>query len=257
LERSLQSDNKVRTAASKFIYLHINCDKDKEAWSSWTKKYKTPGPAIPMLWIVKPNGEQAHSQVGAKDLVNLLAKFGKELATAAGLSPRQVGLMKAAAKEADVLLEDGKFVSAYEKLSEYADELKSENKALTKVKATYKKIELAAVDKIASATELVETAKSESKRLDGAYQLTVIAFSMKDHEAVNEKCEAAVTKLKADSKNKDVFKQAALLFEAREAARDEDTGKAKKLYEKLIADYKGTEAAKRAQTRLDALSGGS
>jgi TolA-binding protein len=53
-----------------------------------------------------------------------------------------------------------------------------------------------------------------------------------------------------------LFKQADMLFSAREAAREEDTAKAKKLYEKLIADYKDTEAAKRAKAKLDDLGGG-
>jgi hypothetical protein len=256
LERSLQSDTKTKAAASKFVYLHINCDKDKEAWNAWNKKYKSPGNAIPVIWIVKPNGEQAHSQLGGKDFVQLLTKYGKELASAATLTPKQLGLIKAAAKEAEALLEEGRFVSAYERLAEYAEDINSENKALTKVKATVKKIEQAALEKIDSAKELLETAKSEPKKFDGAFQLTVIAASLQDLEAVHKKAESAISKLK-EGKNADLFVQAKLLFDAREAAREEDTAKAKKLYEKLIADHKGSEAAKRAKTRLDELEGGS
>jgi len=256
LERSLQSNAQVKTAASKFVYLHIHCDKDKEAWNAWNKKYKSPGNAIPVIWIVKPNGEQAHSQLGGKDFVQLLTKYGKELATAATLTARQLGLIKAAAKEAEALLEEGKFVSAYEKLAEYAEDINSENKALTKVKATLKKIEQAALEKIDSASELLATAKSEAKRFDGAYQLTYIESSLQDLEAVHKKAETAISKFK-EGKDSELFAQARLFFDAREAAREEDNAKAKKLYEKLIADHKGTEAAKRAKTRLDELEGGS
>jgi hypothetical protein len=204
------------------------------------KKYKPPGSSlgIPAIWIVKPNGEQAHFQMGAKDFVQTLNKFGKELAAAASLSPKQLGLIKAAAKEAEALLEEGKFISAYERMAEFAEDLESENKTLTKVKATVKKIEQAAIDKITSATELVESSKSEGKKLDGAWQLTVIKGSMGDVEAVADKAESAIKKLSDD------------------AAREEDTAKAKKLYEKLIADYKDTEAAKRAKAKLDDLGGG-
>src|SRR5687767_6783459 len=100
-----------------------------------------------MLWIIKPNGEQAHSQMGARDFVNLLTKYGKELAAAgvASLNPKLIGQIKAAAKEADALLEQGKFVSAYEWLVEYNEHFKPENKTLTKVMATVKKIEEAAI----------------------------------------------------------------------------------------------------------------
>jgi len=245
--------------ASKFVTIHINCDSDKEAWSFWTKQYKPPGNGIPMIWVVNPAGELTHSQMGAPQgpkLVEFLSKYAKELSKAV-LSSKQLGLLKAAAKEADALLESGNFVSAYYKLSEFSEELKSDNKALTKVKATLKKIEQAAFDKIASAKESVETGLSESKRLDGAFQLTVVAGKMSEAEAVSEKAEAAIKALKDDAKNAELFKQAKLLYEAREAVADEETDKAKKIYEKVIADFKGTEAARRAKTKLDGLQGGS
>jgi len=260
LEKWMASDSTVKPVTDKFLYHHIDVDKEKDAYEAWLKKYKAPGNGIPMIFVVKSDGTLLHSQCGIsrepKGMAEVFAKFAKEIG-AAGLTPKQIGLMKAAAEEAESLLEEGKFVSAYEKLSEYADDLKSENKLLTKVKATYKKIEQAAADKIDAAKELVETAKSEPKRLDGAYQLTVVAGSMKEVEAVSKKAESVITKLSGESKNTDLFKQASLLFEAREAAREEDNAKAKKLYEKLIADFKGTEAAKRAKTRLDQLEGGS
>lgn len=258
--RSLQSNADYKKAASNFIYIHIDLDKEKEAWAAWSKKYKPGGGGsfgIPAIWIIKPDGEQAHFQSGARDFVKLLSKYGKELATAAALTPKQIGLIKAAAKEAEALLEKGNFVSAYAKLAEYAEDINSENKTLTKVKATVKKIEQAALEKIDSAKELLETAKSEPKKFDGAFQLTVIAGSLQDLEAVHKKAEAAISKLKESKEAELLFVQANLLFEAREAAREEDTAKAKKLYEKLIADYKGSEAAKRAKTRLDELEGGS
>jgi tetratricopeptide (TPR) repeat protein len=255
LERSLQSNATFKAAASKFVVHHIHCDNDKAGWSAWLQKYKPAGGSIgiPAIWIVKPNGEQAHFQSGAKDFVLTLNKFGKTLATAAALTPKTVGLMKAAAKQADALLEEGKFVSAYEKLAEYSEELKDDNKLLTKIKATMKKIEEAALEKIDSAKELVETGKSEGKRLDGAYQLAVIAGNMESCEGVGDKAESTIAALKKESKNADLFKQAALLYEAREAVREEDNAQAKKLYEKAIADFKETEAARRAKTRLDEL----
>jgi hypothetical protein len=246
----------MKAAVSNFIYLHINCDTDKDAWKEFTKKYKTPGNGIPMLWIIKPNGEQAHSQMGAKDIVKLLGKYGKELGKAV-LSTRTLGLIKAAAKEAEALLESGRFVSAYETLGVYSEELKEDNKLLTKIKATMKKIEEAAIEKIGSAKELVEAAKSEGKRLDGAYQLAVIAGNMADCEGVGDKAESTIAALKKESKNVDLFKQAKLLYEAKEAVREEDTDKAKELYKKLIADFKDTEASKRAIAKLDELAGGS
>lgn len=221
------------------------------------KKYKPAGGSIgiPAIWIVKPNGEQAHFQSGAKDFVQLLSKYSKELSTAAVLTPKQIGQMKAAAKEADTLLADGKFVSAYEALAAYAEEIKQDNKALAKIKSTMKKIEAAAIEKVGSAKELVKNGKSESKRLDGAYQLAVIAGNMRDCESVGEKAESAIAALKKEDKNADLFKQASLLYEAREAVRQEDEPEAKKLYERLIADFKDSEAAKRAKTRLDDLKG--
>ena len=218
------------------------------------KKYKPAGGSIgiPAIWIIKPNGEQAHFQSGAGKFVETLNKFSKEL-TKAVVSTKRIGLMKSAAKEADAFLEQGKFVSAYEQLSDYAEDLKTDNKALSKVKATFKKIEDAALEKIDSAQDLVEKGLSEAKRFDGAFQLTVIAGSMKDLESVNEKAEAAIKRLKAESKFAELFKQASEFYAAREAAKEEDTAKAKKLYEKVIADFKGTEVAKRAKAKLEEL----
>ena len=258
MERSLQTNETYKAAAGKYIYHHINTNNDRQAWSMWMQKYKPGGGSvgIPAIWIVKPNGEQAHFQSGSKDFVQLLNKFAKQYGKAA-LSPKTLGLMKAAAKEAEALLEEGKFVSAYEALSVYAEELKEDNKLLTKIKATMKKIEEAGVEKVGSAKELVETGKSEAKRLDGAYQLSIIAGNMSDCEGVGDKAESTIAALKKESKNADLFKQAKLLYEAKEAVREEDNDKAKELYKKLIADFKDTEAAKRAKAKLDELAGGS
>jgi len=243
LEKLMKTDEKVKAVTSKFVYHHIDVDHDKEAWAMWTKKYNNPGNGIPTIYIVKPSGELAHSQCGVvlepTKCAAFFAPYAKASAGVAAITPKTINLMKTAAKEAEALLDEGKFVSAYEKFAEYSEELKSDNKALTKVKATVKKIEEAAIEKIGSAKEMVETANSEVKKLDGAYQLTVIAGSLEDLEAVAKKAESTISKLK-DGKNADLFKQAKLLYSAREAAREEDTAKAKKLYEKLIADYKGT-----------------
>jgi len=263
LEKWMASDSTVKPVTDKFIYHHIDVDKEKDALEAWKKKYPLPngGASIPMIFVVKSDGKLLDSRAGInpqpKAMAEYFAKFAKEVGAAGGaLTPKMINLMKTAAKEAEALLDEAKFVSAYEKFAEYSEELKSENKALTKIKATIKKIEDAAIEKIASAKEMVESANSEAKKLDGAYQLTVIASSLQDLEPVAKKAEAAISKLK-DGKNADLFKQAKLLYSAREAAREEDSAMAKKLYEKLIADYKGTEAAKRAKTRLDELEGGS
>jgi len=263
LEKWMASDSTVKPVTDKFIYHHIDVDKEKDALEAWKKKYPLPngGASIPMIFVVKADGKLLDSRAGIvpqpKGMAEYFAKFAKEAGpSVAALTPKTLGLMKAAAKEAEALLEEGKFVSAYEKFADYAEELKSDNKSLAKIKATIKKIEDAAIEKIASAKETFETAKSEAKRFDGAYQLTVISGSLQDLEAVHKKAEAAISKLK-EGKDADLFAQAKLLFQGREAAREEDTAKAKKLYEKLIADYKGTEAAKRAKARLDELEGGS
>lgn len=262
LEKWMQSDPVVKPVTDKFIYFHIDVDKQKEVYQTFTKKYPPPngGGSIPMIFVLKSDGKLLDTMVGIKQqkgMADFFAKFAKETGPAGvALTPKTINLMKAAAKEAEALLDEGKFVSAYEKFADYAEELKSDNKALTKVKATIKKIEEAAIEKIGTAKEMVETANSEAKKLDGAYQLTVIAGSLEDLEAVAKKAESAISKLK-EGKNADLFKQAKLLYSAREAAREEDNAKAKKLYEKLIADFKGTEAAKRAKTKLDELEGGS
>jgi len=263
LEAWMKSDSTVKPVTDKFVYFHIDVDKEKDAYQAFTKKYPPPGGggSIPMIFIIKSDGKMLDHMVGIKpqpkDMAEFFAKYAKDLGpAAAALTPKTLNLMKAAAKEAESLLAEGKFVSAYEKFADYTEELKSDNKSLTKIKATIKKIEESAIEKIASAKETFESAKSEAKRFDGAYQLTVIEGSLQDLEAVHKKAQAAISKLK-EGKDSDLFVQAKLLFQAREAAREEDTAKAKKLYEKLIADYKGSEAAKRAKTRLDELEGGS
>src|SRR3712207_2139956 len=102
MERSLQNDAPVKAAVSKVIYLHINCDSDKEAWGFWTKKYKTPGNGIPMWWVVKPNGDLAESKVGGMrgaKLAEFLNKVAKDFGKAV-VSSKRLGQLKAAAKEA-------------------------------------------------------------------------------------------------------------------------------------------------------------
>lgn len=257
MERSLQTAGPLKTAASKFVYVHVNTVKEKEAWNQLSKAIKLDGSVgIPLVCIFKPNGELAHRQSGSKDLTQTLEKYAKELAIAkSSLSNKEAGKLRAANKEAAALLKSGKFVSAFEKLAEFGDKLEDEHKNAKQARETLNEILSAAKERIDTAAAAA-VKPLEPTKFDAAYHLTVIARVFADHEDVKSAVDAKIKDLEKDENAGPLLKQAKIFDEAREAEKAEETSKAKELYSKLIADFKNSPGARKAQARLDAMNGG-
>ena len=228
-------------------------DKDGEAFAAWSRRHKAPVQAIPQINIVSADGKLVLSQSGRfRDLNKLLAYKAKEL-KGDKEAAETVASFKAALKDADGLIDDGKFITAYLSLLDFPEGMTVDEQTKRRFRATVKKVEEAAVKKIAEAKQLVELGKDEVERLDGAYQLQVIWSGLKTLEAVRSKAHAVVNALGEIPTNKDLLRQAAWLSAAKEATRNKDATKARELYGKVLNQFKGSEAAKRAQARLEEL----
>lgn len=234
----LREDEGYQKTHSKYVYVHMFRDKDGEAFQAWSKRVKAPVHAIPQVNIVKPNGKLVYSQSGGfKDLHQTLAYKAMELSGDQGIA-ELVAEFKVALKEADGLVEEGKFVSGYERLAVFPEGMTLDEKTKSLLRATVKRIEAAALRKIDEATRPLVEGDAEGKRLDGLYQLTIIRGRLKRMEPVRAKANAQIN---------------ALLAIARIALYDEDVDKARRAYEKLLTEHEGSEAAKRAKVRLDEL----
>jgi hypothetical protein len=249
----LREDERFRETLSAYVYIHMFRDQDREAYAAWSRRHKAPVHAIPQINIVKPDGKLDFSQSGRfRDLNQTLTYKAKEI-SGNKEAAETVAEFKTALSDANGLIDDGKFVTAYLKLLEFPEGMSLDEPTTRRVRATVKRVEEAAVKKIAEAKQLVEQGKDEVERLDGAYQLQVIWSGLKYLESVRSKAHAAVNALGEVPTNKDLLRQAASLSRAKEAARNNDITKAREIYGKVLNEFKGSEAAKRAQARLEEL----
>jgi len=249
----LREDDGYRETLKAYIYVHLFRDKDREAFAAWSRRHKAPVQAIPQINIVSADGKLVLSQSGRfRDLNKLLAYKAKEL-RGDKEAVETVAAFKTALKEADGLISDGKFVSAYLSLLDFPEGMAVDEQTKQRFRATVKKVEDSAIKKIAEAKQLVEQGNDEVERLDGAFQLHVIWSGLKRLESVRSKVHAVVNALSEIPANKDLLHQADMLNKAREAARNGDVAKAKEIYGKVLNEFKGSEAAKRAKARMEEL----
>jgi len=255
LDKQLHTDKAWMAAGEKLIYVHIDVDKDKEAWKAFTGKYKTPGNGIPMIFIVKPGGELGFSQCGySPKLLETFQKFaGEKFAAKATMTLKEIAALRTATKEAKDLLDKGKFASAYNKLVDYADQFDGEAKPIKDAKRVF---DLAVNDAVKGISAAVKDAKEPYgfKRFDAAYHLTIISRTFNEAEAVKDKAGDAIAELEKDEKTSALLKQAALYDQGRQAEKEEDAAKAKEIYAKLIKDFDKSPGAKKAQERLTELA---
>jgi len=251
VERFLREDE-YEDVVAKFVYVHIWKDTEKEAYEAWRRRYRSPQ-TFPLINVAKPDGKLVYCQHAPEwTLHEVLSYKAKEAGE--GLSPAEMASeFKDALEEANGLVDNGKFISAYQPLAVFPAELAPDAKTAERHKATSKRIEEAAMAKIVEAKALVENGDTEAKRLDGAYQLEVICGDMKRMEKVRYRADSDIRTLQFNWKLTDYFRQASLLYKARGAARREKVEKAKKLYQEVLDKHKGTEAAKRAFDRLEEL----
>lgn len=100
---------------AQFVPLKIDTDGDN--WQAWSRKYRHEGSAIPILYIVRANGELAYGKSGSKQGDELPLFLSEQLATAGRIfNDAQLVALKAAVTEANKAFAEGDVATAVRRL---------------------------------------------------------------------------------------------------------------------------------------------
>ena len=144
----LREDDQYLETLKAYVYVHMFRDKDGEAFAAWSRRHKAPVQAIPQINIVSSEGKLVFSQNGRpRDLNRFLVYKAKEL-KGDKEAAETVAAFKAALKDADGLIDDGKFITAYSNLLDFPEGMTIDEQTKRRFRATVKKVEDAALKKL-------------------------------------------------------------------------------------------------------------
>lgn len=100
---------------AQFVPLKIHTDGDN--WQAWASKHRHEGGGIPILYVVRPNGELVYAKSGSKAGDELPRFLSEHLATAGTIfSDGQLTLIKSAVEESSKSLAEGDLAAAVKRL---------------------------------------------------------------------------------------------------------------------------------------------
>lgn len=111
----LTSDRSVAPVAAQFVLLKIDTQSDE--WQTWARKHSSPGGAIPIIFVVRADGEKLYGESGSKQGPELPLFLRQQLASAGTiLSDQQVATIKSALDDAHEAIGDGDSAAAVRRL---------------------------------------------------------------------------------------------------------------------------------------------
>lgn len=230
---------------ARYVYLHIDLNKEQDSRRAWEEKYPSKGSGIPQVTIVSSDGRELHNKsggVGLDDLTEYLTKSGKLL------GEKALAQIRAAVEAAQKALDAGDVSTAVSTISPVLgtggageDVQKAEEfgkKLIDDAKAKFKEAE----EKLAST--------------DGSLEAAVAILEMSRDYAKMKALADDLKKLRTVQNHKDhreVFEQARLLDQAamRVATKNKKDAIAK--YELAVRKWPNTPAATYAQAKLKEL----
>lgn len=261
LKKRLKTEGSLHPILAQYVNLEINTESPE--WQEWARKHPHEGNGIPIIYLVRPDGQTMHAKSGAPEgaglpklLVEGLSQSGTLYTKAQleGLVKLKGDFEKAVAEKKPVELskvfnqakkygEPGRFGS-YASISKEVDTLLANyiNEVDSSVKALKDRVSYQGEDSSKQFELALEIANA--KRDYGS-----LYFSK---EAVNE----LVVDFKKVSGGKELFSEAEIISKAVGQATS-DSGKkiAKKALEGLIAKHPDSPAAEYAKARLEEWAG--
>ena len=250
----LNTDASIAPLVAQFVPLKIDTDGDK--WAAWGAKYRHEGKGIPILYVVRANGELVYAKSGSKEgdelpqfLVEHLAKSGT-LFTSGQLA--QIKLVvddsNKALKEGDV----GNAVRRIESLRKlgHLGKLGSYAAVSLEADALYGKL-------VEEGTAALKKAKEELAGEDKFAGVLGILSANRIYGKLPElrkELGAAERDINKNAELKDELQQATALDRALALLSQNSTKKqAKPALEAVVTRFAGTPAAELAKTKLSEL----
>jgi hypothetical protein len=241
----LRTDQSLARYAGWFIPLKI--ETRGEEWAKWTSRYRYEGSSIPILFVVRADGQQLFGRSGALPGLELLQMINQVLAQAGTVySDQQLQLLQTTLTRARAAQEAGDVPGAVRELSKL-------NKLGVPGKLSSFAEPALEVDRLAEQlTEQGRTAlaaaksqlEAEQTAFDGALALAEVRRTYVTLPTLNEEILAELNRMRADDQQRGMLKLAEQLDEARESLQN-PAGRRRGLaaLERIVAQNPDTRAA--------------
>lgn len=247
LKKRLSTDTSLRPLLAQYVPLEI--DTTAAEWGAWSGKFKHEGDGIPIVYVVRADGEVLYAKSGSiegAELPKFLVQLRKQAGTV--LSPKQLKDLTAALEKAKKSHDAGDQATAMRELGKF-----SQSTSYAGVVAEAKEL----------AAKLLEEAKAELQKAEqqvsssdedllGAIALLRVQRTYAPFKDVVKSAGQLRTKLQREKKT--VMAQAEALDAAAKFEETKALDRAQKAYQLVAQRFPDTPAAKYAQDRLEKLA---
>ena len=248
MQRRLVTELPLQPLLAQFVSVHI--DSNSEAWQAWERKFPSKSDSIPIVYMIRADGESLYAQSGSLPgaelgllLAQTLAKSGKIL------SDVQLKKMSEGVAAAGKAHEAGNIAGAVLGVTRLAGSGSYAEAALA-ADALANKLAQEALQKIKAADEKLQ---SESTALEGAVELAAVNRLYKKLPGIIKAVKETSAKRTLDAASRERFAQAEQLDRAKAYEDERQAAKAARIYEQVREKYPDGPAAELARSRLDAL----
>ena len=247
----LSTDVSIAPLVTQFVPLKI--DSEGEHWGEWSKKYRPEGNGIPILFVIRADGQMLYGKSGAKEGPQLPLFLAEHLKSAGRiLSDEQLATIRDAVEDSNKALAEGDAWTAVKRIE-----------GLKKIGTPGKLGSYASVAQEADAlhAKLVEEGKAAlaaaKEKLAGEDKFAGVLKVISANRVFGSMAElrkdlaTAERDLGKDQQLKEIVKQAEALDRALAMAAGKTTQRsAPAAFEAVITRYPGTSAAELAKAKL-------
>ncbi len=258
LER-LETDPSLSAFSGQFVPLKLVANQNSE-WANWSGRYKHEGNAIPILFVIRADGEQLYGKSGSLPgdaLPEMLAATRAQ--SGRSLNTEEVELLKSCNAAAEAALDEENIEAAAQALSPLA-RLGTIGNMQSYAASALVADDLARqiAERAASLlTDINDRIDDSDAAFPGVVDLVQLAAALADFPTVAPRAEKLLSELKQQDDARQHLKPARLLVRARQlvaTGKPRDRRQAEGTYASLITRHAESPAAAIARTELAELN---
>jgi len=235
-------------------YIPIKIDTDGPDWQTFAQKYKAPGNSIPILFVVRADGEQIYGQSGSHPGAQLPTVLGQALTQCGAiLNDQQVLQAENTLLKVNKLLSEERTDEAIAALVPALENFGGSYAMAAQEVAKLGKEMIARGQKALSDAE--QKLSIEDVALEGAIELVAANRTYVRLPDMNLALRDAMRKYRKEDTTKELLRQAEQFDKAAQFAKKKQPKKAMSAYQVIAAKYDGTHAATLAETKIAELEG--
>jgi tetratricopeptide (TPR) repeat protein len=232
-------------------FVPLELDVEEDSWQTWAQRFPSEGGGIPIIYIVRADGEVLYNESGAPQGAALPQLLGGFLQQAGEpISAKQAEKVTQAVTSANQALEAGNVAESVATIAPFAG-LRSYARPAVDARALVEKLTEEAKAAIGEAGDQLA---SETDALNGAVTFARLARVYKRLPAVLRLVNDAKKEHK-DPALKPLFTQASLIDKAQVFAEQGQAERAVQAFQSVVTRYPDTPAAELAQARMVELGG--